>query len=205
MTLKDTIPMMESDDFKDRLIAEYLQLDIRLKGLNEMLKNWAAGSLPFTPKCDMSTRKMQASAMEHYRNLLERVMKAEGITCPTIVSDVKPNTTTKTEEPPKPDFDADWSKDTIRNMIRNHAYLDFYKHDSLTGLCINMEDIESETRDWNEMVMFIPKNWLYLIAFVKLEVTDFDTWIKEEYTTSDAMKVFRMALEERQIVGVDFD
>ena len=33
MNLKDTIELMESNDFKDRFRAEYLQLKIRMTGL----------------------------------------------------------------------------------------------------------------------------------------------------------------------------
>lgn len=37
MELKDTIPFMTSDDWKERLLGEYLQVIIRLKGLQTYL------------------------------------------------------------------------------------------------------------------------------------------------------------------------
>ena len=37
MNLTDTVALMNSDDFKDRFRAEYLQLTIRLSKLEKML------------------------------------------------------------------------------------------------------------------------------------------------------------------------
>ena len=39
MELKDTIELMQSNDYIDRFKAEYLQLKIRMEGLSSMLKN----------------------------------------------------------------------------------------------------------------------------------------------------------------------
>lgn len=39
MKLKDTIKLMESDDYKDRFKAEYYQLKIRKEKLQKMLNN----------------------------------------------------------------------------------------------------------------------------------------------------------------------
>lgn len=41
MNLKETVPMMESADYKERFKAEYLQLKIRVNGLRNMLKKYA--------------------------------------------------------------------------------------------------------------------------------------------------------------------
>lgn len=51
MKLKDTVKLMESDDFKDRFKAEYYQLQNRICGLDNMLNKMENGELPFTPKC----------------------------------------------------------------------------------------------------------------------------------------------------------
>lgn len=39
MTLQDTIPMMTSSDFRERMKAEYLQLCIRAKKLQEIIND----------------------------------------------------------------------------------------------------------------------------------------------------------------------
>lgn len=39
-TLKDTVELMNSSDYKERFIAEYQQLVIRYKGLRNMLDKW---------------------------------------------------------------------------------------------------------------------------------------------------------------------
>lgn len=43
MELKDTITMMQSEDYKERFKAEVYQLDIRIGKLNNMLSAWSAG------------------------------------------------------------------------------------------------------------------------------------------------------------------
>lgn len=44
MTLRDTVELMNSADYKERFIAEYQQLVIRYKGLRNMLDKWDQGS-----------------------------------------------------------------------------------------------------------------------------------------------------------------
>ena len=50
MELKDTIALMTSEDYKERFQAEYYQTVIRTKALGKMLKDYAEGTLTFTPK-----------------------------------------------------------------------------------------------------------------------------------------------------------
>lgn len=57
MNLKETVPMMESVDYKDRFKAEYLQLKIRMTGLSNMLKKYKAGTLTFKPSCSYNLLK----------------------------------------------------------------------------------------------------------------------------------------------------
>ena len=52
MKLQDTIELMNSEDFKDRVRAEYYQLKIRHEGLARMLKKYKEGTLEFVPNCD---------------------------------------------------------------------------------------------------------------------------------------------------------
>lgn len=71
MTLKDTVKMMNSDDYKERFKAEYYQLVTRYKGLKTMLEKWDKGTLNFEPTCPRSTYNMQIKAMTDYIAVLE--------------------------------------------------------------------------------------------------------------------------------------
>ena len=55
MELKDTVQLMQSDDYKDRFIAEYRQLVIRFKKLRKMVENW--NNLDFLPECPKAAYK----------------------------------------------------------------------------------------------------------------------------------------------------
>ena len=79
-TLKDTVELMNSEDYKERFIAEYRQLIIRYKGLRNMLDKWDRGELNFKPTCPRSTYNMQIRAMEDYMTILEARAVMEGIT-----------------------------------------------------------------------------------------------------------------------------
>lgn len=79
MELKDTIELMNSDDYKDRFKAEYLQTKIRYDKLHKMLIKREAGTLDFTPKCPVSTLMLQARHMGEYLKSLEVRAEIEGI------------------------------------------------------------------------------------------------------------------------------
>lgn len=69
MELKDTVQLMQSDDYKERFIAEYKQLVIRYEKLRKMVENW--DNLNFLPICPKSTYNMQLRAMSDYITVLE--------------------------------------------------------------------------------------------------------------------------------------
>ena len=69
MKLKDTIELMQSEDYKERFMAEYHQLIIRYKKLKKMYDNW--DNLSFVPRCPKSIYKMQLEAMNRYLAILE--------------------------------------------------------------------------------------------------------------------------------------
>lgn len=69
MELKDTIELMQSEDYKERFTAEYDQLIIRYKKLKKMYDNW--DNLNFVPRCPKSIYKMQLEVMERYLAILE--------------------------------------------------------------------------------------------------------------------------------------
>lgn len=78
-TLKDTVEMMNSLDYKERFVAEYNQLVIRYKGLRNMLDKWNRGELEFKPTCPRSTYNMQIKAMTDYIAVLEARAVMEGV------------------------------------------------------------------------------------------------------------------------------
>ncbi|MEI3172551.1 MAG: hypothetical protein V8S76_00355 [Lachnospiraceae bacterium] len=79
-TLKDTVELMTSPDYRDRFIAEYQQLVIRYRGLRNVLDKWDRGELNFKPTCPRSTYNMQIKAMTDYIAVLEARAVMEGIT-----------------------------------------------------------------------------------------------------------------------------
>lgn len=64
MELKDTVDLMLSDDWKDRLKAEYLQCIIRTNGLQEALNSRQFG------KFEKMALESQLSAMRGYCGIL---------------------------------------------------------------------------------------------------------------------------------------
>ena len=79
MKLQDTIELMNSGDFKDRVKAEYYQLKIRRDGLKEMLKKYKEGTLEFTPNCDYDLLHTQLVYMEGYMVVWETRAEIENI------------------------------------------------------------------------------------------------------------------------------
>ena len=79
MELKETVDLMNSSDYKERFKAEYLQLEIRINGLRNMIKKYKTGTLPFTPSCSYDLLNGQLKAMELYATYLEERAEIEGI------------------------------------------------------------------------------------------------------------------------------
>lgn len=71
LTLADTIPYMNSSDYKDRFIGEYWQTKIRYDKLHDMTVRYEAGKLNFTPSCPLDLLKEQKKYMGMYLNKLE--------------------------------------------------------------------------------------------------------------------------------------
>lgn len=71
MLLSDTVKLMESPDFKDRMRAEYYQTKIRYDKLHDMINRYDAGKLDFVPNCQLELLKEQAYHMENYLRVLE--------------------------------------------------------------------------------------------------------------------------------------
>ena len=77
--LKDTIELMNSEDYKDRFKAEYWQTKIRYNKLHEMLVKYEAGTLDFEPTCPITKLMNQASHMGNYLKSLEVRAEIENI------------------------------------------------------------------------------------------------------------------------------
>lgn len=71
MELKDTIELMNSDNYKDRFKAEYYQTKIRYDKLHKMLIKYEAGTLGFEPSCPLEILEKQACYMGNYLKTLE--------------------------------------------------------------------------------------------------------------------------------------
>ena len=79
MELKHTVSLMLSSDYKERFIAEYLQVKIRYEKLIAMCNKWDEGKLEFTPTCPRSLYADQLGYMQAYMSVLEERAKLEGV------------------------------------------------------------------------------------------------------------------------------
>ena len=77
--LSETIDLMTSDNYDDRLKAEYYQLKIRMNGLYDMLLKYKMGKLSFTPKCSYDLLYGQYRVMDLYLQYLCDRAEIEGI------------------------------------------------------------------------------------------------------------------------------
>ena len=66
MTLEETIPLMLSNDWRDRLKAEYWQTRIRLEKLRDYERNCVEGNIAH----DIYSQISQTEAMERYLAIL---------------------------------------------------------------------------------------------------------------------------------------
>lgn len=79
MELKDTVKLMESDNYKDRFKAEYFQTKIRYDKLHKIIVKAEAGTLDFELTTPLLVLKNQKSFMGQYLNQLEIRAEIEGI------------------------------------------------------------------------------------------------------------------------------
>ena len=79
MELKDTVALMESDDYKERFRGEYYQTKIRKEKLDAMLKKWDEGQLEFNPTCPREMYDDQIAGMTAYLNVLEKRAVIENV------------------------------------------------------------------------------------------------------------------------------
>jgi hypothetical protein len=84
MELKDTIDLMTSADWKDRMKAEYLQLKIRYEKLHKMIVRREVGKCDFNTPIPLESWKAQASHMGQYLYELEKQAAIHGIELPEV-------------------------------------------------------------------------------------------------------------------------
>lgn len=82
--LKDTVEMMGSDDYKERFVAEYVQLKIRYDKLYAVLEKYAADKLDFKPTCPIEILYEQLDHMEAYLNILKIRADYEDVELPAV-------------------------------------------------------------------------------------------------------------------------
>lgn len=79
MELKDTVELMNSENYKERFLAEYLQAKIRYDKLDAMTVKYEAGTLNFTPSCPLELLKEQKKYMGNYIRTLKIRAEIENI------------------------------------------------------------------------------------------------------------------------------
>lgn len=79
MELKDTIELMQSEDYKERFKAEFYQVRTRREKLVDFLDRWNRGELTFEPKCSFEMLCTQRDIMQAYLSILRERAKIEGI------------------------------------------------------------------------------------------------------------------------------
>ena len=79
MELKETIELMNSDDFKDRMRAEYWQTKIRYDKLHDMLVKYESGMIDFRPNCSLDLLTRQSLFMHLYLKVLKIRAEIEGV------------------------------------------------------------------------------------------------------------------------------
>ena len=79
LELKDTIEDMLSDDYRERFIAEYNQVKIRLRKLEDIISLYCKKELDFTLATPIDMLVRQKLFMFRYMKILEDRARYEGI------------------------------------------------------------------------------------------------------------------------------
>lgn len=87
--LKDTITLMQSDDYVERFVAEYLQLRIRKEKLEELIVKYKRNELSFTPDCSIAMLEVRLTVMIEYMLILEEQARIEKINLYNVIKSRK--------------------------------------------------------------------------------------------------------------------
>lgn len=77
--LEQSAKLMLSDDYKERFIAEYMQIKNRYESLSIMICKWDNNMLPFVPTCPREVYNFQLRSMKDYMDILVVRSAIEGI------------------------------------------------------------------------------------------------------------------------------
>ena len=79
LTLERSAELMLSGDYRERFAAEWAQVTIRLRRLQDMLDAYRDGKLGFEPNCPITLLREQALVMQEYVDILEKRAELEDI------------------------------------------------------------------------------------------------------------------------------
>lgn len=79
LTLERSAELMLSGDYRERMAAEWAQVKIRLRRLQEMLDAYREGKLGFEPTCPITLLREQALVMQEYVDILEARAELEDV------------------------------------------------------------------------------------------------------------------------------
>ena len=79
MTLERTAELMLSGDYRERMAAEWAQVKIRHRRLQDMLDAYREGKLGFEPTCPITLLREQALVMQEYVEILEKRAELEDV------------------------------------------------------------------------------------------------------------------------------
>ena len=101
-------------------------------------------------------------------------------------------------------FDWNWSRNDIRAKVKENCYLYMGFHEDLKCLCVLQFEGTENKSDYSEMSFVVPTWWLGKAAKTLFGVDNLDYWLQNEYTTDESKIIFEKALNDRQVVMVDF-
>ena len=105
-------------------------------------------------------------------------------------------------------------KTNVRKNIEQewakHPFLRFSEHPSLKALSVCSGFLgEDDDCDFNELVFAVPKDWLIEACKAEFEgiqtANDVQYWLENLYTSDESYIIFRLAMEENQIVVLAFN
>lgn len=83
----DSVELMLSKNYKDRFLAEYWQIRLRVEKLDEMIWRYWNKTLPFVPTCPIGILEEQRKHMRRYLETMERRAVIENIELETPCDD----------------------------------------------------------------------------------------------------------------------
>jgi len=82
--LSDTVDLMIEGGYKERFLAEYAQLSIRLLKLQNTITTFKNGVLDFDPETPIEILEAQEETMSLYKSILEKRATFEKINLPEV-------------------------------------------------------------------------------------------------------------------------